>query len=242
MEPVLPDPIRLNNADPKLWLRTIFAKNGHPATDEQMDQLEAFVRLLLDWNTKINLISRKDEANIWSAHILHSAAILLQAEIPPRAKVLDLGSGGGLPGLVIKILRPDLDMTCLDATRKKMDAVADIARKLNLRDCATAWGRAEDLGKDKWFSARYDVVVARAVAPLKDLVNWTRPFLRPPHARLITLKGGDLQHERGQTERLAGLRSIKESALTFTGAEQIPGVDKKIVVVDFELRTTRPIP
>lgn len=242
MEPVLPDPTPPGDPDPKLWLRTIFAKNDYTATDEQLDQLESFVHVLLDWNSKVNLISRKDEANIWRAHILHSAAILLQADIPPKAKVLDLGSGGGLPGLVIKILRPDLDMTCLDATRKKMDAVADMARKLNLRDCATAWGRAEDLGKDKWFNAGYDVVVARAVAPLKDLVTWTRPFLRPPHARLITLKGGDLQQERSHAERMPELRSIKESALTFAGAEQIPGVDKKIVVVDFELRKTRTTP
>jgi 16S rRNA (guanine527-N7)-methyltransferase len=242
VEPRLPEATPLNDPDPKLWLRTIFAKNGHTATDEQLDQLEAFVRLLLDWNSKINLISRKDEANIWRAHILHSAAILLQAEIRQKAKVLDLGSGGGLPGLVIKIMRPDLDMTCLDATRKKMDAVADMARKLNLRDCATAWGRAEDLGKDKWFNAGYDVVVARAVAPLKDLVAWTKPFLRPPHARLITLKGGDLQQERRHADKLPNLLSIKESALTFAGSEQIPGVDKKIVVVDFELRTTRPTP
>lgn len=227
---------------PILWLRTVLAKNGLQASDEQLEQLSTFVRLLLDWNAKINLISRRDEANIWRAHILHSAAILLQAEIPEKSKVLDLGSGGGLPGLVIKILRPDLDMTCLDATRKKMDAVADMARKLNLRDCATAWGRAEDLGKDKWFNAQYDVVVARAVAPLKDLVKWSRPFLRPPHARLITLKGGDLQQERGQAERLPDVRTIKESALAFAGAEQVPGVDKKIVVVDFELRTPRATP
>jgi len=242
VEPALPDSIPPNEPDPKIWLRTIFAKNGLPATDDQLVRLESFVRLLLDWNTKINLISRKDESNVWRAHILHSAAILLQAKIPEKAKVLDLGSGGGLPGLVIKILRPDLDMTCLDATRKKMDAVADMARKLNLRDCATAWGRAEDLGKDKWFNASYDVVVARAVAPLKDLVAWTKPFLRPPHARLITLKGGDLKQERSQAERATDIRNISESSLTFAGAEQIPGVDKKIVVVDFELRTTRTTP
>jgi 16S rRNA (guanine527-N7)-methyltransferase len=217
-------------------------KNGHPATDEQLQQLASFVDLLLEWNAKINLISRKDEANVWRAHILHSAAILLQAEIPQKSKVLDLGSGGGLPGLVIKVLRPDLDMTCLDATRKKMDAVADIARRLGLRDCATAWGRAEDLGRDKWFNANYDVVVARAVAPLRDLVKWSMPFLRPPHAKLITLKGGDLDQERGQAERLPGVRTIHESTLSFAGAEQIPGVDKKIVIVDFDLRTTRPIP
>ena len=242
MEPESPGPIKIPEPAPVLWLRTQLAKNNLRPTDAQLDQLERFVHLLLEWNAKINLVSRKDEANIWRAHILHSAAILIQADIPERSKVLDLGSGGGLPGLVVKILRPDLDMTCLDATRKKMDAVADIARKLSLKDCATAWGRAEDLGKDKWFNAAYDIVLARAVAPLRDLIKWSTPFLRPPHARLITLKGGDLTLERSQAERLPAVRSIQESALTFIGAEQIPGVDKKIVIVDFDLRPSRATP
>lgn len=223
-------------------MRSLLVKNGHPVSDLQMQQLELFAGLLLEWNAKINLISRKDEANIWRAHILHSAAIVLQSDIPASAKVLDLGSGGGLPGLVLKILRSDLEVTCLDATRKKMDTVADMAGKLNLQNIAIAWGRAEDLGKDKRFSEVFDVVVARAVAPLKDLVKWSRPFLRPPHAKLITLKGGNLDQERGQADRLPGVRGIKEFALTFAGAEQIPGVDKKIVIVDFDLSTSRPNP
>lgn len=242
MEPEAHDSLSPSDPQPTIWLRTLLVRNGLNVRDDQLGQLESFVHLLLEWNSKINLISRKDEANIWKAHILHSTAILLEADLPVKARVLDLGSGGGLPGLVIKILRPDLDMTCLDATRKKMDAVADMVRKLGLRDCATAWGRAEDLGKDKWFNANFDVVVARAVAPLRDLVKWSTPFLRAPHARLITLKGGDLGQERGQAERLPGVTSIRESALTFDGAEQIPGVDKKIVVVDLDIRTSRPTP
>jgi 16S rRNA (guanine(527)-N(7))-methyltransferase RsmG len=191
----------------------------------------------LDWNAKVNLISRKDTANIWQAHILHSASIPILVNIPKGAAILDLGSGGGLPGIVIKILRPDLHMVCLDATRKKMDAVGDMVKQLGLTDCEVTWGRAEDIGKQKPHMSSYNVVVARAVAPLHQLAQWSRPFLHPDRNRpptLAALKGGNLENETAQTRALHGVRSVRESALVFPGSEQIPGVDKKLVIVEFD--------
>lgn len=229
-----------------IWFRNILQRNGLAPSDEQIGQVEKFVALLLDWNSKVNLISRKDTGNIWQAHILHSASILLLAEIQQNARVLDLGSGGGLPGVLIKILRPDVEMTCLDATRKKMEAVADMISQLGLSRCRVSWGRAEDLGKADPDRFHYDTVLARAVAPLPDLVQWSRPFLRqteslpksdrgkPTRPILIALKGGNLERERSRASRLPGVRAVRESALVFHGAEQIPGVDKKIVIVEFE--------
>lgn len=229
---------------PTIWLKTIMVKNGLQPTDDQVSKLETFVGMLLDWNTKVNLISRKDTEHIWQAHILHSASILIQHKFPQGANLLDLGSGGGLPGIVMKILRPDLSVTCLDATRKKMDAVADMIGQLGLSGCATAWGRAEDLGKTAPLTASFDFVVARAVAPLRDLARWSRPFFRLPAGTpdhfptLVTLKGGDLEKECAQTKALPWVRNVNSSALSFPGSEAIPGVDKKIVIVEFE-RTTK---
>lgn len=225
---------------PTIWIRTILTKNGLQPTDDQLMMLEGFVGMLLEWNAKINLISRKDTEHVWQAHILHSASILIQHRFPQDATILDLGSGGGLPGMVIKILRPDLSVTCLDATKKKVDAIADMIGRLGLTNCSTSWGRAEDLGKTPPLTASFDVVVARAVAPLRDLARWSRPFFRrhagssdhPP--TLVTLKGGDLEKECAQTKAFPWVRSVNSSALSFPGSESIPGVDKKIVIVEFE--------
>lgn len=225
---------------PTIWLRTILTKNGLQPTDDHLAKLEDFVGMLLEWNAKINLISRKDTEHIWQAHILHSASILIQHRFPQEAKILDLGSGGGLPGVVIKLLRPDLSVTCLDATKKKVDAIADMIGRLGLTDCSTAWGRAEDLGKTAPLSGSFEFVVARAVAPLRDLARWSRPFFRraprtsDQSPTLVTLKGGDLEKECAQTKALPWVRCVNSSSLSFPGSEAIPGVDKKIVIVEFE--------
>ena len=247
MEQNSPSPDAGLGVPPVIWFRNLLQKNGQTPGDHQMDQIAMFVELLLDWNSKVNLISRKDTENVWQAHVLHSASILFLTEIPQNSKVLDLGSGGGLPGIVIKILRPDVEMTCLDATRKKMEAVADMIARLGLSQCGSSWGRAEDLGTGDPHRSHYDTVLARAVAPLRDLVRWSSPFLRhsdsapptpdgtrPRRPTLIALKGGDLDRERAQASALPGVRSVRESALIFHGAEQVPGVDKKIVIVEFD--------
>jgi len=227
-------------APPTIWLRTVLAKNGLQASDQQLGQIDAFVGYLLDWNSKVNLISRKDTENIWRAHILHSASVLLLFKFQEGSTLLDLGSGGGLPGVVIKILRPDLIVTCLDSTRKKMDAVSDMIGRLGLTGCYTAWGRAEVLGKIPPLAASFDIIVARAVAPLRDLALWSRPFLRHssatrPHTpTLVALKGGEVERECAQTKALPGVASVRASALQFAGSEEIPGVDKKAVIVEFD--------
>lgn len=234
---------------PQVWLYSICRKNGLDVTNDEIGVISTYVEQLLEWNTKVNLVSRKDTDHIWQAHILHCLGILLSVEIPEEAAVLDLGSGGGLPGVLVKILRPDLKVTCLDATRKKIDVLREIVSTLKLRGIETAWGRAEDLGKTPQFKAKFNVVLARAVAPLNDLIKWSRPFLKsnsfaspqtPPGRipfqapALIALKGGDLVEELNKARNLGGVKSLRSLPLGFIGAEQVPGIDKKIVIVEFE--------
>jgi len=90
------------------WFRTLCVKNGFIPTDLQLEQLNQYVRLLLDWNKKINLISRKDEENVWTYHILHSISPLFKFRVTEGSRFVDIGSGGGLPGIPLKILRPDI--------------------------------------------------------------------------------------------------------------------------------------
>ena len=232
-----------------LWLRTICSSNGLPVNDRQLELLSQYVLLLLEWNKKINLISRRDVENVWESHILHSISPLLELQLARNSAILDVGSGGGLPGIPLKILRPDNQMTLIDSTQKKITAVQDMIQRLGLKGTVAVWGRAEDVGKSSRFRGVYDYVVARAVAPLKDLVKWSSPFFKIREAALksaeshhghaveppalIALKGGDIEKETRHAKEAAGVKSVKVINLAFKGSEQLLESDKKIIVVQF---------
>jgi 16S rRNA (guanine527-N7)-methyltransferase len=235
-----------------VWLRTICAQNGLQLSDEQIHTLEQFGNLLLEWNKKINLISRRDEENFWTSHILHSLSILFKVSIPPQSLVLDLGTGGGLPGVPIKIARPDLKFTLLDSTQKKINVVKEISQTLGLRGIEMVWGRAEDVGKLKEYTRGYDLVVARAVAPLKDLVLWSAPFLKKgsetaqvtrasageavttiSRPTLVALKGGNLSDELRAIQKNPRVENVSVLDLALRGSAQLEEGDKKIVLVEF---------
>jgi len=226
---------------PPVWFRTICQKNGFPVREEQIQQLTTYVELLLDWNRKINLISRRDEENVWPRHILHSISILFKHRFRQGALALDLGTGGGLPGIPLKILSPSLRFVLVDATQKKVKAVTKIIRELHLQGAEVFWGRAEDLAKLPNLGGAFDYVFARAVASLKDLVRLSRPFLRlsgvataeplvisPP--ALVAWKGGEVEQEIQQAKP-NNVRSIEITNLVFEGSEQLLDSEKRLIVV-----------
>ena len=235
-----------------LGLRTICSQNSLELDENQLRSLELLASNLLEWNRKINLISRRDEENVWSSHILHSLALLFKVELGQSLKVLDLGTGGGLPGIPLKIARPDLVMTLLDSTQKKIGVVNNLITTLGLERCTAVWGRAEELGTKKEFHHQHDVVVARAVASLADLVRWSAPFLKPQASKttdshnpgtgnsriritgpaLLALKGGDLEGEITQAQKLPQVENIIVLDLTLKGSSQLEGGEKKIVLVE----------
>jgi len=224
--------------------------NGLPVTEEQFAQLERYVGLLLDWNGKINLISRRDQENVWFAHMLHSVSPWFLVDLAAGLRVLDLGTGGGLPGIPLAILRPDIKLTLLDSIRKKVDAVRQMASELRLANVDSVVGRAEEIGREARHLHSYDVVLARAVARLSDLTKWSRPFLKDGRGWgqtpsgdmrvgvagiridgpcLLTLKGGDLEGE----VREAAVRGARVQVvpLVFPGSEQIGLEEKKLLIV-----------
>jgi 16S rRNA (guanine(527)-N(7))-methyltransferase RsmG len=236
-----------------VWFQTTCAQNDLRLNGEQLRLLEEYADRLLEWNKKINLISRRDEENFWSRHILHCLSLVFKVEIPEKAEVLDLGTGGGLPGVVLKIVRPDLLFTLLDSTQKKINVVKELIGLLGLDGVDAVWGRAEDLGKQRKYTERYDVVVARAVGPLRDLVRWSYPFMKkstvekdvggsagPEWTRkrintpaLIAFKGGDVGNEIGQLRTEPNVGAIATIELTLKGSTQLDDRDKKIIVVDY---------
>jgi len=161
-------------------------------SDEQVKQLAALKELYAAWNEKINVISRKDMDNFYEHHVLHSLAIATQFEFADGTEIMDLGCGGGFPGVPLAIFFPKVNFLMADSINKKLKVITEVAAAIGLKNIAVRHTRAEDI-KDK----KFDVVVSRAVAPLKDLWRWSKPVLKKgPHYRgLICLKGGDLTKE-----------------------------------------------
>lgn len=171
------------------------------------EQLAAFAAAIR--GSPHNLLSERALGELETRHIAESKAFA--ATLPRSSSVLDLGTGGGFPGMVIAITRPDLEVTLLDATRKKIDFLREfaIARGLVVK---TLHGRAEQLQREH--AASFDLVTARAVAPLERLVGWALPFLRPG-GQLHAIKG-----ERWPVELRAALPAIQQLGATVIG---VPG-------------------
>ena len=158
-------------------------------TAAQQDQLEAFVQAVE--SSPHNLVSRRARGELRERHLPECVAFAATLPKGP-ARVLDVGSGGGFPGIVLGVLRPDLDVTLLDATRKKVAFLAEVAEELHV-PVRAIHGRAEEVARSE-LGGSFDLVTARAVAPLERLVGWTIPFLRPG-GLVYAIKGGRWQEE-----------------------------------------------
>lgn len=169
-------------------------------TDTQVDQIEQLLPLYSDWNQKINVISRKDIENLYERHVLHSLAIAKFIQFKDGAEIIDLGTGGGFPGIPLAIFFPETNFHLVDSIGKKLKVINDVAEKIGLTNVRTSHSRVEDL-QDK-----ADFVVCRAVAPIDKLVFWTKKLYRKQMKHgfpngLIALKGGRLQEEIKQLPR-----------------------------------------
>jgi 16S rRNA (guanine527-N7)-methyltransferase len=163
---------------------------------KQIQQFAALKDLYIEWNEKINVISRKDMVNFYEHHVLHSLAIAKKFSFPDEYKVMDLGTGGGFPGIPLAIYFPNVKFHLVDSINKKLTVVSEIAKAINLSNVTTQHIRAEEISDKK-----FDIVVSRAVAPLKDLCGWSKHLIQNSKLKtknlhgLICLKGGDLKKE-----------------------------------------------
>jgi 16S rRNA (guanine527-N7)-methyltransferase len=184
-------------------------------TTEQIRQLEALEAVYLEWNAQINVISRKDIGSLYEKHVLHSLSIAAIYHFPPGSQVVDIGTGGGFPGIPLAIFFPETQFQLVDSIAKKLKVVDAVADALSLTNICTQHIRAEEIKGRK-----FDIAVSRAVAPLKDLWFWARPLLKPqnmgaedpdalPRASgLICLKGGDLAVEISESDTRPRLHEI----------------------------------
>jgi 16S rRNA (guanine527-N7)-methyltransferase len=163
-------------------------------SDRQIDQFNHFSQLLADWNGKINLVSRKDTSRIFTNHILHSLAIAKLVEFKPGSGVVDIGTGGGFPGIPLAILFPEANFSLVDSIGKKIMAVGDMVDHLGLKNASPRQLRAEDI------EGKFDFTVSRAVTRMLGLYTISARVLKkkaihPVPNGVISLKGGDLTDE-----------------------------------------------
>jgi 16S rRNA (guanine527-N7)-methyltransferase len=207
-------------------------RNGLVLDEAKLELLHRFSVLLAEWNSRVNLVSRRDIDNLWSAHLLHSVSLLFVMDLPVSARVMDLGSGGGLPGIPLAIIRPDLQILLVDSIVKKTLAMSSMVEELGLGNVQVVCSRAEELGPAH--AAKYAVVIARAVAPLEDLLKWSAKLFDrgvSGGAMLVTYKGGDLEQEllRARTKGKGG--DVRVIPLVFPGSAEAGMEEKKLVVV-----------
>ena len=162
--------------------------------DKQITQLSSLKNIYETWNSKINVISRKDIENIYIRHILHSLSIAKFIKFKRDATILDLGTGGGFPGIPLAIIFPDSNFILVDSIRKKMAVVDEVVKELGLKNINSQWSRAEDLDYS------YDFLVTRAVAKMPTLINWSKGrfnnySFHDIENGIIALKGGDIDDE-----------------------------------------------
>ena len=159
-------------------------------TDDQLHAMKTFVDLFIGKNKVINLTSIVDEEEIWIKHIFDSLMVTKFLSIKPRMKIMDLGTGGGLPGIPLAIFYPETEFVLADSVQKKITAVKEFSDALELKNITAICERAEVLGHDSAHREQYDAVLTRAVAPLRILIELTIPLLKL-HGSFFAYKGPD---------------------------------------------------
>lgn len=163
-------------------------------SEEQIKQIEMLLPLYETWNSKINVISRKDITNLYDHHVLHSMAIANAVKFKPGSKILDFGTGGGFPGIPLAILFPECNFTLIDGTGKKILVANEVIKALNLKNVEAIHRRGEEE------HGKYDFIVSRAVMPLPDLVKILKKNISKVQNNanlngIFVLKGGNINAE-----------------------------------------------
>jgi len=190
----------------------IIIKNFPNLTEIQTNQFNQLYELYDDWNSKINVVSRKDFESLYEKHVLHSLAIAKYIQFEKGTKVLDIGTGGGFPGIPLAILFPNTEFTLCDSIAKKIKVAEEVSNAIGLKNTDFVVGRVENLKE------QFHFIVSRAVAPMESLYRWTQDYIDENcfNAKLngyLLLKGGDLKEEIKDLKKLNGKLNVQTADL-----------------------------
>lgn len=196
--------------------------------DSKIKKFYNYMLLLIEWNKKINLTAITDEKEIIIKHFVDSASVYKY--IKTNKAILDLGTGAGFPGIPLKIINEDFNITLVDSLNKRINFLNEVINKLDLNNIELIHSRAEDLANNENYRENFDMVVSRAVAPLNVLVEYTLPFIKVG-GKLVSMKGSNAEEELKLAEK-----SINVLGGTFNKIEKIklPELDDKrnIIIID----------
>lgn len=176
------------------YLENVFTEMGLTFTDEQMELFAKYDDFLIDYNTKINLTRIIDPREVAVKHFGDSLTLLTQDVLPQGASIADVGTGAGFPGIPLAISRPDLQITLMDSLRKRIEFLRELIQTLGITNVTLVWGRAEELGQNPQYRDRFDIVIARAVAPLRVLVELCLPLTKT-NGVFLAMKGPKAEEE-----------------------------------------------
>lgn len=186
--------------------QNLFKKYGIDINNKQLSMFETYYNILIEENSKYNLTAITDEKDVWLKHFLDS--VLSFKEFSKGSVLLDIGGGAGFPSIPLKIIRPDLKFVVIDSVKKKTNFMQMVVAKLNLNDITIMHTRCEDLAKNPEFRENFDYVVARAVAPLSTLLEYTVPFCKV-NGRLVLYKGDKYKEELNETSNTCKMLECK---------------------------------
>ncbi len=213
---------------------------GLELADDDLQRFASFARMLLDWNQRLNLTGITDPAEIVIKHFLDSLTLMRAGASFEGLRLIDVGTGAGFPGLVIAMLFPGCEATLLDATVKKLRFIEGACAELGIHNVRCVHARAEDAGRQRAHRERYDIVTARAVAPMPALMEYTLPLAKPG-GQVIAMRGKDAHEEIAEAAR----------AITMLGGElfqieevQLPGLanPRYLAIIDKSKATPRRYP
>lgn len=196
-------------------------------SDAEVDKFFLYKKILKEWNEKINLTSIVDDNEILIKHFIDSLTI--EKYVPKNAKVIDVGTGAGFPGIPLKIVRPDIELVLLDSLNKRINFLNEVIEKCGLKNVRTIHGRAEDYAKDAGYREKFDISTARAVANIPTLLEYCTPFLKID-GRFICMKADAEQEIKEASNAMKILNVQKEIVDKFT----LPEIDAERTIIVYK--------